>query len=500
MKKTVLILLNFMLFSGPIHADPLRVVDLLPGDLIFFMDSFGKTAEHVAVYAGVKRDGKPYIIHAVTHPHQAVVTTLLKPLEDTPLHVVRNRSLRLALSAHHRMKTWAEVMVPYDTEAAGLIMTLEDSMPFCHPSTGLEKYHRFAVEMGQKNFYRRIKYAARRMRPVMPAEESIKSTGRGFRCAEAAILAYQIEELSDAVADLSGSFSERVWVSDKYAHPDILKKLGATPEYLAYQASLNGRQTYTVEGRKVEVRNKAKTEDHQEFYPSFVAWNFNAYGSIEDYQATMDTCFSIDAKVSSAKVLYYHVMHDIEHWQTLGRLELPDHDIDAGARAAWREEVIRRRERAVEMSRMAAADLRDRASTADLEIDFRSLAWSSEVGDALRCATPRSPESRTGRITAIFATPPRAPKDRFEAEGRDEACAAACVKRLEFDAPQDADGQLVERAESGARAGTESLQVGDGTGDGGAAAASSTATATATATFETRKLKHPEASIHSGDD
>ena len=475
MMKLFSIILGLLTLSQDLQANSIDTSDLLPGDLIFFMDSMGNHAEHVGVYSGIKADGHPYITHAVTHPYHALVTTLLKYQADTPIHVVRNHNLRLALSAHHRMKVWAEAMIPYDADAASMTMVIEDSTPFSHPVTGLEKYHRFAVEMGKLNFHRRIKYAARRMRPVLPAEDSIKSTGRGFRCAEAAILAYQIEEISDAVADLSGAFMEKIWVSDKYADPKLIEKLGATSDYKTYQASLIGRQTYTVEGKTIEVRNREQVSDHQQYYPSFMAWNSEVYGSIEDYQEKLNTCLPIDSKISSARLLYYHVVHDPVHWNLLGNLELPDEELSPFARASWRAEIQRRKLKAEALSEIAAGHLRKRAATASIETDFRSLAWDDEVEQILRCVTPKSPEARAERVTAILATPPRIRRERTLSEILDGSSLVDCAKALAF----------IETEEHKVTAiGVDS--------SAGAFSAWSSAGGAGAKSVESRKPKHPE--------
>jgi len=77
------------------HATTITPSDLLPGDLIFFMDANDTQADHVALFSGIKKDGQPYVIHAVTQPHHAIVNTLLKAQEFTSYFVVRNHNLSL---------------------------------------------------------------------------------------------------------------------------------------------------------------------------------------------------------------------------------------------------------------------------------------------------------------------------------------------------------------------------------------------------------------------
>ena len=414
-------LLLLSLLSPLCKAEPLEVSDLLPGDLIFFMNPSETSAEHVALFSGIKQDGQPYIIHAVAQPHHAVVSTLIKHQPHTPYHVVRNHNMTLALSAHHRMKVWSQVMVPYDLEAATYAMAIEDSSPFCHPGSGIEDYYRFALEMGKLDFYRRIKYAARRTRPTLPSDDFIKSRGRGFRCAEAAILAFQIEEIAHIVADLSGNYAEKIWVSDKYAHPGLLQKLGATPEYMNYQERLAGPFNVEFGEDLIRIRNHRKTPQHIEYYPSFIAWNKESYGSIEDYQKKMDTSFPIDSKVSTANVMYYHVMHDFGHWKNLGTLHIPPHEFDPFARLAWRVTLSERRASAEEALRKTTEQHRARAATADIESCLNAEAWKTQVENILQHMPPRSPEGRTDRVTHIYGTPVRTPRNRSHSRAEAQA-------------------------------------------------------------------------------
>ena len=180
--------------------------DLLPGDLIFFLDSF-KIPQHIAIYNGV-RDGVPFVSHAVTGKYNAVMTTRLK-VEEGPYVVMRCKNMDLALAAQHRMRIWGENGIPYSFEKSDLIQSFTDEMPYCHPKEGPKAGSILAQKYYEPNFYRYIEYASH---PNMPFHPNYME---GFRCDEAIVAAFNVETLLQDNCILAEAFDQVTWVSDR---------------------------------------------------------------------------------------------------------------------------------------------------------------------------------------------------------------------------------------------------------------------------------------------
>ena len=336
--------LGLVLLLAPISTlAGIKVVELMPGDLIFSMDTQGG-ADHVGVFSEIGSDGRPYVFHSVTGKYQSLIKGVLKPI-DTHYLVFRNNNIALAFSAHYRMRRWAEQRVPYDSDAAAFIQNLEDDARFGKGAANrLRAQYDYARSMSIPRFYRRIKYAARRNFPVLPKSDELGSSGRGFRCAESTILAYQIQELSELVRCVGDPKVEGYpghWVSDKYSDekdltgPDAGGSVPPSVEFLDYQRGLREIGEYET----AQPRKKF-TETHIRFKPSIHYWDFEKNPSIEAFARTFDTSLPIDSKVSSPSVLLFHVGHDLAHWQLMDRLEMgSEKPFSEAEKNFWRDQV-----------------------------------------------------------------------------------------------------------------------------------------------------------------
>ncbi len=311
-----------------------KLNELVPGDLVFSMNALGG-ADHVGMFAGIGEDGRPYVVHAVSEKYKAVVRTILKPI-DTSYVVFRNHNLSLALSASRRIGGWAKLKIPYDFDAANLALDAEDYSGFRGDAKQrLEQYYEYAKSQSIPRFYRRIKYAARRNMPILPSNEQLGSSGRGFRCDEVVILSYQVEEIADFVRSIGSPDGESLefyqWISDKYAMLDILDQCKATPEYRAYQNSLLEKDEYLV-----VQRGKRNDPKHIRFLPSICAWREDLHPSVEKFAESFDTVLPIDSKVSSPSVLLTHVSRDSLHWASLGPVRVESSPVTEEEKEQWR--------------------------------------------------------------------------------------------------------------------------------------------------------------------
>jgi hypothetical protein len=319
-----------------------QVLDLLPGDVIFSMNTQGG-ADHVGIFAGIGSDRRPYVLHSVIGAYHSLIKGVLKPI-DTHYLVFRNKNLALAFSAYRRMSRWAHRGTPYDHSAAAFIQNVEEDP--CWGKTAeirIRAHYDYARSMSLPRFYRRIKYAARRAFPVLPKSDELGSSGRGLRCAESVVLCYQIEELSDLVGFVGDPQELGYvghWVSDKYADEKYLSgEIGASlggpsREYLEYQAGLRKESEYAIPNRKrIEER-------HVLFEPSICYWDFERHPSIEEFAKRFDTSLPIDSKVTSPSVLLYHLQQDRDHWSEQGVLDMgAAHPFSDEEKLQWRTKV-----------------------------------------------------------------------------------------------------------------------------------------------------------------
>lgn len=414
LNNLVVFFLWVFLASSSGFTDEVSPLDLMPGDMIFWTNTLGG-ADHVAIYAGIGEDRRPYVLHAVSDSkYNSIAKTVLKKMEGLTYSVFRNNNLALSLSAYHRINTWSKRKVPYDRKSAAFVMRVEDSEVFKGSlSERLEAHYQYAVSQSIPRFYRRIKYAARGEMSNLPRSEAIKSSGRGLRCAEAAILAYQVEELIHLnLIRLvpKNSVFESVWVSDKYAHEESLDRCGASLGYRAYQKQLSSVEEYRVaQPEKVVIFN------HLKFLPSIELWNFELEPSIEGFAQRFDTVFPIDSKISTASVMLTHVRRDSRHWTYLGPLKLQEFTFSEAEKEAWRVH----RDLIFQEANIAQSLVAQRAIESSPELSgFESNSFVSNL------QRPMSPlqldEKKSQDRIDVKATPPRPQRTRRTSSSHSE--------------------------------------------------------------------------------
>ncbi|MFZ9595653.1 MAG: hypothetical protein ACO3A2_06195 [Bdellovibrionia bacterium] len=333
------------------------------GDLVFYMDSLGK-AEHVALFAGFDPEEEiPQVIHAVAEPHFKVISTQLRPSE-IPYVIYRNKNRALSLFAYALMESWEAGGVPYDEKASELMDQFRDHREFAHPVEGTERLYEYARQMSVPNFYRRIKFAARRgASPVLPPDQRMGSMGRGLRCDEAVILAYQIEELADVVLNLFQWASRVPWVSDKYLDEEVLNDPSiarfVSQEYRDYLNRLNSKEEYPL----VESKKRLNAP-HQKFHPSIYAWNFEKFGSIEEFAQNFDTSLPLDAKITNPDVLLHHLRQDPQHWVSVGEVLIEPYRNSPERKLKWKNHLDELDEASKSLQQVLVLLVRDRATQA----------------------------------------------------------------------------------------------------------------------------------------
>jgi hypothetical protein len=303
----------------------LTAKDLKLGDVVFQLNS-DQTADHVAIVTRIE-EKNCYITHAVGAPHNAVVETLLKTDHDSDVYqVYRHKDSALAEAAAAQAAQWCKYLIPYDDKRLELIMQFEDSKEFCHPKFGLQKLLDYAKSHHQTNFFRIIKYAARR---DMAATRPQTITKRGFRCSSFVALVYQVSELKPFVKTCNEL--NLTWVSDKYASRELLSQFPLPEGYASYQEKLSASKEYDV----VEQKNKFSHKSTPTWLPSFVAYSNSQ--PIEAFLKNFTSCFPLDAKIVTPAIIQLHAKQTPEQWENLGIVDLKMKSFSPEERRAYRE-------------------------------------------------------------------------------------------------------------------------------------------------------------------
>ncbi|GGI80454.1 hypothetical protein [Legionella impletisoli] len=179
--------------------------ELLAGDLIFYFNTLG-IAEHIALYAGEK-DGIPYVLHATTEPHRAVMLTYLKePDPFCSYHVMRPVNQILALEAKQILLNWVKHLVPFasDEKYDRLVNPIDELAGFERADSGIIQYE-YGRRTYRSNFNQYLLFANHL--PYIP-EENGKI--QGLLCSEAVIAAFNVV-LVQTYASSKEIFGKKVW-------------------------------------------------------------------------------------------------------------------------------------------------------------------------------------------------------------------------------------------------------------------------------------------------
>lgn len=301
--------------------------DLQVGDVIFFVNKENEY-NHVAIYSG-KRDVTHFITHAVHEPYYSVMTTRLKE-SDVPYQVYRPKDFKLGLRAAYRMQAWVKYQVSFNPE-----------MHFFKDELGDAKSQ---AEIGEKyfpeKFYRYIEFAAHAQTPFFP------NSVRGMTCSEAVEAAFIIEHLLMIDAVKSYDDLENNWISDNgdqdalgYYFQSLDEDKKPSARYMQYLKDSHSINEYPY--GKLPSNNHI---DNGTFSPSFTAWNYKNYPSIENF-VNIYQGFPLkqDPRISMPAGMLYYFQNHPEHWHNMGLLNVEKKIYEKEAleknKNAWREYV-----------------------------------------------------------------------------------------------------------------------------------------------------------------
>lgn len=289
---------------------PFSPENLLPGDLIFFMDALGMPT-HAAIYYG-KREGTHFITHATTGSYDAVMTTRLKP-DDFPYEVFRCDDFNLASQAAIRLGMWAKSGTPFSYEKHDQIFEhIEDDAKLGNPKTGSVEQCNLAQSYFTQTAYRYINYAAHPEFPFFTASENLE----GFYCSEAIVAAFNTQELINAEAIKTTRELNLPWVTDKTTLPlsEIKSNYNASDAYLDYLNKANSQQEYPFGA----LTFNAIKDGH--YAPAIAAWDFEKYSNIEVFFNDHTFALALDSKLATPRALYTHCQQNTKRWQNLGSM------------------------------------------------------------------------------------------------------------------------------------------------------------------------------------
>ena len=178
---------------------------LQPGDLLFSFNS-NKESEHLALYAGSK-NGVPYVLHATSKPHNAVMLThLIRADSGCEYQVMRPTNTDLALDAKQILLGWVEHLVPYASdETLDRILNLIDRLGgLDNPRSGIiqEQHGKKTYGINYSHYLLMTNHL-----PFIPVSYTKAGKIEGLRCAEAITAAFNI-----ALLMLYASQEEDKWI------------------------------------------------------------------------------------------------------------------------------------------------------------------------------------------------------------------------------------------------------------------------------------------------
>lgn len=208
---------------------------LQSGDLIFYFNSI-KEAEHIALYAGSK-DGVPYVLHATSAPHNAVMLTHLKEADSgCEYRVMRALDNFLSLKAKEILLTWVEYAVPFaSVEKRDGIFNLMDKMGgIDNPVQSGAIQDKHGKKTYAKNYSQYLLMANHL--PFIPLTYTSENKIEGLLCSEAIIAAFNIALLMMHATQIGDQ-----WVIDSApTFNDFIKLLNNPLPFDAKEALPNG--------------------------------------------------------------------------------------------------------------------------------------------------------------------------------------------------------------------------------------------------------------------
>ena len=195
------------------HSDQLQ-----SGDLIFYFNSTNK-AEHLALYAGSK-NGVPYVLHATSAPHHAVMlTNLVAADEGCSYQIMRPLNIDLALDAKQILLDWVEFLVPFASadKQDKIYNKIDDLGGFNNSSNADAIQETYGKATYIKNYSQYLLMANHL--PFIPINYTKEGKIEGLRCTETIIAAYNIALLMMHATYLSNLWTiEHVATLDEFAN------------------------------------------------------------------------------------------------------------------------------------------------------------------------------------------------------------------------------------------------------------------------------------------
>lgn len=167
--------------------------DLMPGDLIIYLDTMGK-AEHIAVFLGIKQS-QPFVVHAVTDSYNSMMQTRLLPADPKcSYQVIRPKNFHLGLIALYYLNYWVEYQVPYSMSK---MSSLEDKLDAIKGYSFFNKNaEQTQFRIASDNYQAYFKSCMQMMGSISDSLVMKDDKLDGLFCSEAVVKAFNLAYLS----------------------------------------------------------------------------------------------------------------------------------------------------------------------------------------------------------------------------------------------------------------------------------------------------------------
>lgn len=291
----------------------ISVADLQLGDIVFYTPNYtDEFADHVAIVTQIVAErNECYVTHATTGSYNQVTETLLHHDETTAYHIYRCNYPTLVKEALALAMHWEKLGIKFSEERHTLMELAQEFFGVENSPKNHAKHLDYAKEAYKENFFRIIKYAARRN--VKP------SRNKGFRCDQFIILLFQIAELKNMVEDLE--LLGVTWITDKYCTETYLKSFSALASFPTFNSYVDKLRGHEYEALDNLAKKDFNPPSKQKRFPSLLAWDI-AHGDPKNHFLANERVLPIDCKVASPSVMMYHLNESSDNWHRIGELQV----------------------------------------------------------------------------------------------------------------------------------------------------------------------------------
>lgn len=421
------------------------------GDIIFFTDSFGNP-EHVAVYNG-KQGETHFVTHGVTGKYHSIMTTRLTANDkeeegDMPYHVFRPATLELGIAIAHRMRVWGTHNIPFSKEKHELYSEIIDRRDCARPGMpGLLAQQQLAEKYFSPNFYQLIEIASHPTSPYFPHLE--EHNIEGMYCSEALTAAINVEYLLSMHAVKSCNDLNLAWISDNTDQEMIEQYAAALPqefkpgqEYADYIQRHHSQTPYEELHTQLSFNSRKVLE---KFPPSFIAWNYPVYGSIEKFAKQSGSPLPLDPTLATPGAMFAYMCNHPEMWNDMGHVtiqnrEYPFEKLEAD-KTVWRKYVTN----LFESGQKNKEHLRNRCAELE-DLDLQDLGRTFRDALNLRASSLRASDDML-----LTKRPNQEDYMKLHAERRTLLFASPLKNRQEENKPYKKDPLLFDPARNPAR-------------------------------------------------